>query len=235
MRSVLIYIHFVFYMIGIFFKKIKLNYIRKTKGDEAAEEYLYKAVKNWANHILKLVGVTVQTKGLENIPDEACCFVSNHQGNFDFIAMFATIDKPMGFIAKKEIKKLKIISVWMKELKCVYIDRKNIRESLKAINEGAENIKNGHSMVIFPEGTRSKGKQMGEFKKGSLKMALKSNSPIVPITVDGSYKIFEEHHGRLRKGNIKLTVGKPIYIDKLSKEERKKLVEIVQSEVAKYL
>lgn len=235
MRSALLYIYFVFYMIGVFFKKIKLNYIRKIKGEEAAERYLRETAMKWAKHILKITGVTVQVEGLENIPKEACCFVSNHQGNFDFIAMFATIDKNMGFIAKKEIKKLKIISVWMKELKCVFIDREDIRESLKAINEGAENIKKGHSMVIFPEGTRSKGKQMGQFKKGSLKMALKSNAPIVPVTVDGSYKIFEEYNGGLRKGNIRLIFSKPIYVDKLSKDEQKKLTEIVQNEIAKHL
>ncbi len=235
MRSALLYIYFVFYMIGVFFKKIKLNYIRRIKGEKAAEIYLCETAKKWAKHILKITGVTVEVEGLENIPQEACCFVSNHQGNFDFIAMFATIPKNMGFIAKKEIKKLKIISVWMKELKCVFIDRENIRESLKAINEGAENLKKGHSMVIFPEGTRSKGKQMGQFKKGSLKMALKANVPIVPITVDGSYKIFEEHNGRLRKGNIKLVFSKPIYVDKLSKDEQKKLTEIVQNEIANHL
>ncbi|WP_442781297.1 lysophospholipid acyltransferase family protein [Clostridium sp. ZS2-4] len=235
MRTALIYIYFVFYMVGVFFKKIKLNYIRRIKGEEAAERYLHEAAVKWANHILKITGVTVDVEGLENIPQEACCFVSNHQGNFDFIAMFASIDKSMGFIAKKEIKKLKIISVWMKELKCVFIDRENIRESLKAINEGAENLKKGHSMVIFPEGTRSKGKQMGQFKKGSLKMALKANAPIVPVTVDGSYKIFEEHNGGLRKGNIRLVFSKPIYVDKLSKDEQKKLTEIVQNEIGKHL
>lgn len=235
MRSALLYIYFVFYMIGVFFKKIKLNYIKRIKGEEAAERYLRETAMKWAKHILKITGVTVQVEGLENIPQEACCFVSNHQGNFDFIAMFATIDKSMGFIAKKEIKKLKIISVWMKELKCVFIDRENIRESLKAINEGAENLKKGHSMVIFPEGTRSKGKQMGQFKKGSLKMALKAKTPIVPVTVDGSYKIFEEHNGGLRKGNIRLVFSKPIYIDKLSKDEQKKLTEIIQNEIAKHL
>lgn len=235
MRSALIYIYFVFYMIGVFFKKIKLNYIRRIKGEEAAERYLCEVAMKWAKHILKITGVTVEVEGLENIPQEACCFVSNHQGNFDFIAMFAAIDRNMGFIAKKEIKKLKIISVWMKEIKCVFIDREDIRESLKAINQGAENIKKGHSMVIFPEGTRSKGKQMGQFKKGSLKMALKANAPIVPVTVDGSYKIFEEHNGRLRKGNIRLVFSKPIYVDKLSKDEQKRLTEIVQNEIGKHL
>ncbi|WMJ79076.1 lysophospholipid acyltransferase family protein [Clostridium sp. MB40-C1] len=235
MKSIVLYIYFVFYMVGISFKRIKLNYLKKHKGEKAAQEYVYKAAKKWARHILKIVGVKVECEGMDNIPDEACCFISNHQGNFDFIAMMATIDKPIGFIAKKEMQKLKILSVWMKDLKCVFIDRNNIRESLKAINEGAENLKQGNSMLIFPEGTRSKGKNLGEFKKGSLKMALKAKAPIVPLTVDGSYKIFEDHNGWLRKGTIRLVAGKPIYPDELPKEEQKNLTEIIRNEIEKNL
>lgn len=235
MKSVFLYIYFVFYMMGVYLKKFKLNYLRKNKGEAAAEEYMHDAVLKWSRHVLKIAGVTVETKGMENIPDKACCFVANHQGNFDIVAMLATIDKPMGFIAKKELKKVSIISVWMKEIKCVFIDREDIRASLKAINEGAQNLKNGYSMAIFPEGTRSKKREIGEFKKGSLKMALKAKAPIVPVTLDGSYKIFEEHNGGIRKGKIKLTVGKPIYLDKISREEQKKLSETVKNEIAKEL
>ena len=115
------------------------------------------------------------------------------------------------------------------------MDRENPREALKAINQGAENLRSGYSMVIFPEGTRSKSHNIGEFKKGSLKMAIKAKVPIVPITIDGSYKIFEEHNGWLRKGEIKLTVGKPLYLDKLTSEEQKKLSEIVKMEIVKNL
>ncbi|MEA4826022.1 MAG: lysophospholipid acyltransferase family protein, partial [Clostridium sp.] len=137
--------------------------------------------------------------------------------------------------AKKEMAKIPLISRWMRNIRCVFIDRKNVRESLKAINEGANNLKNGYSMVIFPEGTRSKSHNIGEFKKGSLKMATKAKVPIVPITIDGSYKIFEEHNGWLRKGEIKLTIEKPIYLEKLSQEEQKNLSEIVKAEIVKNL
>lgn len=235
MRSILLYIYFVFYMLGLSFKRIKVNYLKKHKGEEAAHQYVYNASVTWARHILKITGVEVDTKGLENIPEGPCCFVANHQGNFDFIAMMATINRPIGFIAKKEIKKLKILSIWMEDIKCVFIDRENIRESLKAINQGAENIKKGTSMVIFPEGTRSKGKSLGEFKKGSLKMALKAKAPIVPITLDGSYKVFEDNNGFLRKGTIKMIISKPIFIDELSKEEQKDVMNVVRSTIQKEL
>ena len=90
-------------------------------------------------------------------------------------------------------------------------------------------------MLIFPEGTRSKGHNMGKFKNGSLKMAIKLDAPIVPITIDGSYKILEEHNGWLRKGVISVVIEEPIYIDKLSPEEKRNLGEIVKGKIAKNL
>ncbi|MFU0824930.1 1-acylglycerol-3-phosphate O-acyltransferase [Clostridium bovifaecis] len=235
MRSIGIYTYIVFNLIRTLSLDRKYHNLKKQGKEEEAEKFLHETVFYWAKQVLKKAGVKVEAKGLENVPKEACCFVSNHQGNFDILAILASIDKPMGFIAKKEMEKTPMISRWMRNIRCVFIDRDNVRESLKAINQGAENLKNGYSMVIFPEGTRSKGHNIGEFKKGSLKMATKAKAPIVPITIDGSYKIFEEHNGWLRKGEIKVTVGKPIYLDKLTSEEQKDLAERVKREIVKNL
>lgn len=233
MRSIGIYTYIVFNLIRTLSLNRKYNNLKNKGKDEEAEKFLNEVVYFWANQVLKKSQVTLKVNGLENVPKEACCFVANHQGNFDILAILAAINKPMGFIAKKELIKTPIISQWMKNIRCVFIDRENVRESVKAINEGIENLKSGYSMVIFPEGTRSKGPEIGEFKKGSLKMATKANAPIVPVTIDGSYKIFEENNGWLRKGEIRVTVGKPIYLENLSKEEEKNLAEIVKNEIAK--
>lgn len=235
MRSIFIYIYIVFYLISTLRFKGKYIKLRNQGKNEEAERLAQKVVFNWANKAINKAGVNVEARGLEKIPEGACCFVSNHQGNLDILAILAAIDKPIGFIAKKEMEKLPIVSTWMRYIKCVFMDRENVRESLKAINEGAENIKNGHSMIIFPEGTRSKKHEIGEFKKGSLKMATKAKAPIVPITIDGSYKIFEENNGWLKNGTIKLIIGNPIYLDKLSKEEERSLSEIVKNEIVKNL
>lgn len=233
MRSIAIYTYIVFNLIRTLGLHKKYNKLKNTGQKEEAEKFLNETVYYWANRVLKVSGVKLQVEGLENVPKEACCFVANHQGNFDILAILAAINKPMGFIAKKELKKVPIVSRWMENIRCVFIDRDDVRESLKAINEGAENLKNGYSMGIFPEGTRSKGKNVGEFKKGSLKMATKANVPIVPVTIDGSYKIFEDNNGWLRKGEIKVSVGKPIYLNELSKEEQRDLAEIVKREIVK--
>ncbi|KYH28506.1 MULTISPECIES: lysophospholipid acyltransferase family protein [Clostridium] len=235
MKSIWIYAYVIFNLISTLTLDRKYKNLKKRGKEEEAEKFLHDTVFYWANKVLKKAGVKIEVKGLENVPEEACCFVSNHQGNFDILAILASIDKPMGFIAKKEMAKVPFISRWMKNIRCVFMDRENPREALKAINQGAENLRSGYSMVIFPEGTRSKSHNIGEFKKGSLKMAIKAKVPIVPITIDGSYKIFEEHNGWLRKGEIKLTVGKPLYLDKLTSEEQKKLSEIVKMEIVKNL
>ncbi|WP_461207658.1 lysophospholipid acyltransferase family protein [Clostridium sp. DL1XJH146] len=221
MRTILAYPYFLFFMLFSNFKMIKINKLKKQERFEEAEEYIHIKVMEWGRKFLKVSGIKVNVEGRENIPEEACCFVSNHQGYFDIPATIGYIDKPFGVIAKKEIEKHNIISKWMKQIKCIFINREDIRDSLRAINEGAQNIKNGHSMLIFPEGTRSKGPKMNEFKKGSLKMALKAKAPIVPVTIDGSYKYLEGNKYRMKKGQINIIIGKPVYIDKLSREEVK--------------
>lgn len=235
MRTIFLYIYFFFYTIWTLTLKKKYCALKKQGKEKEAGKFLHIGINNWANKVLDKVGVDVKVEGLENIPEEACCFVANHQGNFDILAILGIIDEPMGFIAKKEMEGFPIVSWWMKQMQCVFMDRKNIREALKAINKGSEILKSGHSMVIFPEGTRSKGHKIGEFKKGSLKIATKSKAPIVPISIDGSYRIFEEHKGWVKKGEIKLVVGKPIYLDELSKEEQKDISEIVKNKIIENL
>lgn len=235
MRTIYLFIYLFFLVLRRNFLKTNYIKIKNNQGEKEAQQYLHGIAMKWARDFLNKAGVKVISEGNENIPSEACCFVANHQGNFDIFALLSVVDRPIGFIAKKEINKLPIVPWWMNEMKCVFIDRENIRESLKAINQGAENLKNGNSMVIFPEGTRSKSSELGEFKKGSLKMASKANVPIVPVALEGSYKILEENNGRLEKGTIKVVFGKPIYIDQISKEEQKELAELVRNEIANKL
>jgi 1-acyl-sn-glycerol-3-phosphate acyltransferase len=131
----------------------------------------------------------------------------------------AYINKFKGFIAKKEIQKLPIISSWMRNLKCVFMDRKNIRQAVEAINEGVEILKQGYSTVIFPEGTRSRSDNMGEFKAGSFKLATKSGAPIIPVTIKGSYKLFEANGRMVKPADVEVIVSPPVQTANLSREE----------------
>lgn len=169
---------------------------------------------SWSRALLSASGSTVQVEGMENIPnDTAVLFVSNHQGNFDIPILLGFIDKPKGFIAKMELEKLPVISIWMNYMKCVFMDRDDVRQSLRAINKGAEYLKEGYSLVVFPEGTRSKGPVPGEFKAGSFKLAVKAGVPIVPVTINGSYKIMEQQGIWIRPAVVEVKIAPPIYAE----------------------
>ena len=178
--------------------------------------------------LIKLSDSTVNVHGLENIPEGPVLFVSNHQSNMDIAIICGFIDKPKGFIAKKELKKLPLINKWITLAGSIYLDRENPRKSMEGILEGIKTLKNGHSLVVFPEGTRSRGDKMGEFKSGSFKLATKSKVPIVPLTIDGTYRVMEANKILIKHSNINFYVHKPIYTDKLSKEEITKLPETVE-------
>lgn len=160
--------------------------------------------------VLAITGTNITVTGTENVPtDEAVLFVGNHQGNMDIPLLYTTSPQPMGFVAKKEMEKLPVLGTWMKERLCVFMDRENPRESLKTIAEAVQYLKDGHSMAIFPEGTRSKNPEMGEFKSGSLRIALKAGVKVIPVTISGSYKLMEEK-GKITPSRVSIHFSEPI-------------------------
>lgn len=231
MKSIILYLKFVFFIIVSVPKKIKIDHLRKIGRIEDAEALSRKYLLKWANFTVKEAGITLHVDGIENLPDTSCLFVSDHQGLLDIPVLITAVNRPIGFIAKKELLKVKIISGWMKEIHCVFIDRTNIRESVKSINKGVENLRNGYNMCIFPEGTRSKGKPVAEFKKGSMKLALKSNSLVVPVAINGTYKVLEANGWRIRPADVIVKILKPIDTQKISKDERRDLSDIIRNSI----
>lgn len=228
-------IHYLLYMIVLRLKAIKLWYIRKTKGIEAGYEYSAKVGRDWADYTInRAIKMNVTVKGKENIPDRACCFIGNHTSILDIPLLMDSAERAMGFIAKKEMLKTPVIGYWMQQYHCVPLDRENAREAIKVIQQGAENLKNGYSMCIFPEGTRSKDGKVQEFKKGSLKLATKAKAPIIPVAIDGAYRAFEIDR-KFKAIDITITFGKPIYTDNLNRDEEKALADRVRDIIVKEL
>lgn len=227
MIKLLWYLYFTIYLSISSLSLIKIIYI-KQKSPKEAEIYAFRRAQRIAKYVLKVTKTSMDVSGTENIPKENCVFIANHQAIFDGFALLAYIDKPFGFVAKKEIKKIPLISSWLKSIGSIYINRQSPRESIKVIQDGVEKLNNGYSMMIFPEGTRSLKSSMNVFKKGSMKLATKSGVPIIPITIDGSYNVLET--GKRVMGNkINMVIHKPIYVNELSKEEELKLSEYVQN------
>ncbi|WP_434297942.1 lysophospholipid acyltransferase family protein [Clostridium sporogenes] len=235
MKSFILYLGFVFYMMLSLLRIIKLKYLKRKGNKEEIEKYINKSVLGWANFIVKGIGIRINKKGLENVPDGPCLFVGNHQGLLDVPVIVSSLDRYVGFVAKKEMLKLRILTYWMKEMKCVFMDRQNVRAAVKTINEGVENLKNGYSMLIFPEGTRSRGENLGEFKKGSMKLGIKAGVPIVPMAINGTYKVREANGGKIKAADVDLIVCPPIYPKELSKEEQNNLSETIKEIIQKEL
>lgn len=169
-----------------------------------AKRMVYFVTSRWARFTLFTAGIRLSVSGMENIPDPHTGFVvaSNHQGNFDIPVFVACLPFSPGFVAKKELLKIPFISNWMRILECVSIDRENPRESRNVISRRISD-RDKNPIFLFPEGTRSKGPKMGVFKKGTLKLLFQDRADILPVTLDGSYKLFEEH-GNIRGGKVKI-------------------------------
>lgn len=176
------------------------------------EERIASTARTWGKAVFKITGSKVTVTGDEFVPtDRPVLFVSNHQSNFDILLLLGFVPRSKGFVAKVELQKVPIMSTWMTKMHSVFLDRQNMRESLKTMRRAVDILKAGHSLVIFPEGTRSKSSKMGEFKRGGLSIAVKAGVPIVPITIVDSFKIFEGNKGyRIKPTAVQVHISKPI-------------------------
>ena len=230
MRTIYWYLSFVFTLIGTIPKLNKVKRLEQQGKLEERDAYVYEASTKWMRDNIRRSGTTVEVIGSENLPkDEAVVFISNHQGNFDIPLLMGYIDKPFGFISKIEAKKIPIVVKWMELIHCIFMDRSTLKGSAGAIIDGIKTIKAGHSLVIFPEGHRSKGGPVAEFKAPSFKLATKPGVPIVPLTIDGTYKVMEDNNNRIKPAHIKLTIHPPVPTAGLSKEELAELPEKVKA------
>ena len=174
---------------------------------------------------LFLAGARPTIIGEENVPkDKAVLYIGNHQSFFDILLTYVRVPRPTGYVAKLEMKKIPLLNIWMHYLHCQFLDRKNIKEGLKTILKCIEKIKNGISICIFPEGTRSKNKdEFLPFHDGSFKIATKTNCPIIPIAINNSSAIFEDQFPKMKKTHVIIEYGKPIILDELSDENKKQI------------
>ena len=189
-------------------------------------DYSSLRIVQWAfKVIVRLAGIELTVIGEENVPkDIPVLYIGNHRSFFDIVITYARCPRLTGYVAKDSMKKVPLLSVWMERLYCLFLNRTDIKKGLKTILTGIEQIKNGISMCIFPEGTRNKGDdetKLLPFKEGSFKMAEKTGCPIILMSMNNTSAILEEHFPFIRSTHVVLEYSKPIYPKELSKEERK--------------
>ena len=197
-------------------------------------------IVQWAFKVVILLsGVKLTVIGEENIPkDTAVLFIGNHRSYFDIVLTYARCRGLTGYVAKKEMLKIPLLSRWMKVLYCLFLDRSDVREGLKTILTAIDKVKSGISIMIFPEGTRNKNESeldLLPFHEGSFKIATKSGCPIIPVSINNSSALFEDHLPYVKKAPVIIEYGEPIYVKKLPKEQQKFVGRYVQDIIVETL
>ena len=234
LRTIAMFIYLFGYMI-VHYGTLRRGERALAAGDtETVEQLVDRHIPCWSRGILKVTGVTLTVEGLENIPKEGpCVFVGNHRSYYDIPLLLASLDKPHGILAKEELEKIPLLNRWMKLLGCVFVQRDDLRASVRALNDATAIVESGRSFVIFPEGTRYKGEEggVGEFKSGAFRIAVKTGAPVVPVALTGARALFENNGNRCHPGRVHICILPPIQTAGMSKAEQKQLPEAVRQTI----
>ena len=206
----------------------------RAAGDiEGEKECIRLGQKKFIETIAPKINLTFEVTGEENIPETNGFMVySNHQSLADIFALIYLFrDRcQMGYVAKEEWRKYKIIANAILYTRSVFLTRGDSREAIKTIKEATELLKQGFNLVIFPEGTRSKSHEMAEFKGGAFKFAEKGKVPILPVTLDGGYKLLEEK-GTYQPAHVKITVHPLVHIEEMDKHQQKEAAAEIEATI----
>jgi 1-acyl-sn-glycerol-3-phosphate acyltransferase len=221
---------FVFALIAVFLLILgpPLLFVSAVTGNSAM---LYRTSVWCARTVLRVAGIQIHMEGREKIP-LGCpvVYMCNHQSNCDPPSVVVNLP-PVLIMAKKEIFQLPLLGLGMRLLGFIPVDRKSRERALAAVDQAVSSIKNGHSFLAFPEGTRSPNGRLQAFKRGIFVMAIKAGAPIVPISVSGSSKIMRKGEFAIHPGNIKMTIHDPIPTSNMTLEDRGKLTEVVRRSI----
>ena len=195
-------------------------------------------IVQWAfKCMLFIAGTKTIVIGEEHVPkDQPVLYIPNHRSYFDILLLYSRVPGLTGFVSKDSMKKFYLLRDWMKKLHCLFLNRENPREGLKTIFQGIENINNGISMCIFPEGTRNKmDGEMLPFKEGSMKMAEKTGCLVIPVALSNTAEIFENHMPWIRSCKVVIEYGAPIDPKTLSRQEQKHLGAMCRDKIQEML
>lgn len=236
LRTIIWFIYFWLYLIlllPLLFYYWQLELRHSPRLDDKVNQ----KVSNWARRLMWVAGMKVTVNGRENLPDSPAIFIANHQGNFDIPLMLSSLGRTYGLLAKQELNRIPILRLWMRLLHCLFVDRSSPRAGMESIANGVKLVEDGHSLVIFPEGTRSRGGPMHEFKGGAFRIASKAKAPVVPVTIDGSYRAMEANPTGwiIRPTHVIVTIHPAIPTEGMTREELRALPERTHDIIASAL
>ena len=171
----------------------------------------------------------VKVAGKDNIePHTSYIIIPNHQSYYDIFLIYGWLGLDIKWVMKKELAKIPGIGFGSKKVGHIFIDRSNSRVAMESLNAARKKLVNGTSVVIFPEGTRSKTGQLGSFKRGAFKLALELNLPILPVTVINTRNVLPADSLKLLPGKVRMVIHKPIDVSDCSEKNIPDLMEEVR-------
>jgi 1-acyl-sn-glycerol-3-phosphate acyltransferase len=194
---------------------------------------VHRYAKLWGKVALAANRVKVEMMGMEHLRrEDSYIFMSNHQGSYDIFALLGYLPFQFKWLAKKELFSIPFFGWTMAAAGYIRIDREGTRETVGALNKAAQRIRDGMSVVIFPEGSRSGDGSIQPFKKGGFTLAIKSGVPIVPVTITGSRDIMPRDRLTVSPGEIQIQIGHPIETQHYSLKDRNSLMEKVRKAIS---
>lgn len=193
-------------------------------------------VRLWARSLVIAAGIDLRTENVDRVErSKRYILVSNHYSYFDIPCIFAAIAQPIRFMAKASLFKIPIFGWSIGRAGFIPIDRKNRRTAVKSFDLAAERIRRGNTIVIFPEEGRTREIRMRPFQRGAFLLAIKSELPLLPVAVDGTYDVFRAGAKSVTPGIVTVRVGEPIETtgttlrdkDRLAEESRKQIVRML--------
>jgi 1-acyl-sn-glycerol-3-phosphate acyltransferase len=193
------------------------------------ENKVHKIANLWARMLLWLTNTRVEVIGRENVlMNRPQIFMANHQSDFDILIVLAHIPGQFRWIAKKELFKIPVFGKAMRNAGYIEIDRQNHEKALKSLDEAAQKIREGKSVVTFPEGTRSRDGKLKPFKQGMFHLAIRSGVPIVPISIIGANEIMPKRTLKVRPGRITMVIDRPVDVSGYTLDTRGELIEKIR-------
>jgi 1-acyl-sn-glycerol-3-phosphate acyltransferase len=195
----------------------------------AGGDTAHKVGRIWAKCILALSNIRVTVKGLSNLkPGRSYIYMANHMSNFDIPVLQAFLPVQFRWLAKAELYKIPVFGYAMKRAGYISIDRSDRKSAIESLNKAVDIIRNGISVVIFPEGTRSRTHNIQPFKKGGFFLAVDSGVPIIPIIIHGTERIMPKKQMLIKPGNVTLEIVKPINSSDYTRETKNDLMDKIR-------
>jgi 1-acyl-sn-glycerol-3-phosphate acyltransferase len=193
--------------------------------------FAHRCARAWSSWILKTTGVRVRVDGLAQLSGlRSCVLAANHQSIYDIPIVFASVPLQLRIVAKDSLGWVPFLGWHLLRAGHLLVDRRNPGADI--VKKMARLVREGSSLIVFPEGTRSVDGSVGRFKKGSFLVAINAGLPVVPVTIDGSRHVMKKGRLMVCPGEVTLTIHAPIATEGLTRERSRQLAEDVEARVA---